>query len=35
MPYFSYQKGDKKDEPRVSIQRVCADAIEAAGRIGW
>src|SRR5438105_1201873 len=32
MPYFSYQKGDKKDEPRVSIRaRVCADAIEAAG----
>ena len=32
MPYFSYAKGDKKDEPRVSIRaRVCADAIEAAG----
>src|SRR5438552_8610602 len=32
MPYFSYQKGDKKDEPRVSIRaRVCADAMEAAG----
>ncbi len=32
MPYFSYQKGDKKDEPRVSIRaRVCADALEAAG----
>src|SRR5687767_11562838 len=32
VPYFSYQKGDKKDEPRVSIRaRVCADAIEAAG----
>jgi ribose-phosphate pyrophosphokinase len=32
LPYFSYQKGDKKDEPRVSIRaRVCADAIEAAG----
>lgn len=32
MPYFSYHKGDKKDEPRVSIRaRVCADAIEAAG----
>src|SRR5438552_749180 len=31
-PYFSYAKGDKKDEPRVSIRaRVCADAIEAAG----
>ena len=28
MPYFSYAKGDKKDEPRVSIRaRVCADAI--------
>ncbi len=32
MPYFSYAKGDKKDEPRVSIRaRVCADTIEAAG----
>ena len=32
MPYFSYAKGDKKDEPRVSIRaRVCADAIESAG----
>ena len=32
MPYFSYAKGDKKDEPRVSIRaRVCADAMEAAG----
>lgn len=32
MPYFSYAKGDKKDEPRVSIRaRVCADAIECAG----
>src|SRR6267143_3442546 len=32
MPYFSYAKGEKKDEPRVSIRaRVCADAIEAAG----
>jgi ribose-phosphate pyrophosphokinase len=32
MPYFSYAKGDKKDEPRVSIRaRVCADAIEAVG----
>src|SRR5438552_7686069 len=32
VPYFSYQKGDKKDEPRVSIRaRVCADAMEAAG----
>jgi ribose-phosphate pyrophosphokinase len=32
MPFFSYAKADKKDEPRVSIRaRVCADAIEAAG----
>lgn len=32
MPYFGYAKGDKKDEPRVSIRaRVCADAIEACG----
>lgn len=32
MPYFGYAKGDKKDEPRVSIRaRVCADAIETAG----
>lgn len=32
LPYFSYAKGDKKDEPRVSIRaRVCADAIEMAG----
>lgn len=32
IPYFAYAKGDKKDEPRVSIRaRVCADAIEAAG----
>jgi ribose-phosphate pyrophosphokinase len=32
IPYFSYAKGDKKDEPRVSIRaRVCADAIEQAG----
>src|ERR1700678_953322 len=32
IPYFSYAKGDKKDEQRVSIRaRVCADAIEAAG----
>lgn len=32
MPYFSYAKGDKKDEPRVSIRaRVCADAMEVAG----
>ena len=32
VPYFSYAKGDKKDQPRVSIRaRVCADAMEAAG----
>ncbi len=32
IPNFSYAKGDKKDEPRVSIRaRVCADCIEAAG----
>ena len=32
IPYFSYAKGDKKDEPRVSIRaRVCADCIEAEG----
>lgn len=32
LPYFSYAKGDKKDEPRVSIRaRVCADCIEAVG----
>ena len=32
VPFFSYAKGDKKDEPRVSIRaRVCADAIESAG----
>lgn len=32
IPYFSYAKGDKKDEPRVSIRaRVCADAIEVTG----
>jgi ribose-phosphate pyrophosphokinase len=32
IPYFSYAKGDKKDEPRVSIRgRVCAEAIQAAG----
>src|SRR5262249_24210121 len=31
-PFFSYAKGDKKDEPRVSIRaRVCADMLEAAG----
>ncbi len=32
IPFFSYGKGDKKDEPRVSIRaRVCADCLEAAG----
>src|SRR4029453_8061886 len=32
MPYFSYGKGDKKAEPRVSIRaRGCAAPIEAAG----
>jgi ribose-phosphate pyrophosphokinase len=32
MPYFAYAKGDKKDEPRVSIRaRVCADCIELNG----
>ena len=32
VPYFGYAKGDKKDEPRVSIRaRVCADCIEAVG----
>jgi ribose-phosphate pyrophosphokinase len=32
MPYFSYAKGDKKDEPRVSIRaRVCAECMELAG----
>ena len=32
MPYFSYAKGDKKDESRVSIRaRVCAESIELAG----
>lgn len=32
IPYFGYAKGDKKDEPRVSIRaRVCADCIELAG----
>src|SRR5215831_20101129 len=32
IPYFSYAKGDKKDEPRVSIRaRVCAQSIEVAG----
>lgn len=32
IPYFGYAKGDKKDEPRVSIRaRVCADSLEASG----
>ncbi len=32
IPYFGYAKGDKKDEPRVSIRaRVCADCIEITG----
>jgi ribose-phosphate pyrophosphokinase len=32
IPYFSYAKGDKKDEPRVSIRaKVCADCLESAG----
>lgn len=32
IPYFGYAKGDKKDEPRVSIRaRVCADCLEVAG----
>jgi ribose-phosphate pyrophosphokinase len=32
VPYFSYAKGDKKDEPRVSIRaRVAAECIELAG----
>lgn len=32
IPYFGYAKGDKKDEPRVSLRaRVCADMIECAG----
>lgn len=32
IPYFSYAKGDKKDEPRVSIRaRACADALEVVG----
>ncbi len=32
LPYFPYGKGDKKDEPRVSIRaRVVADALEVAG----
>ena len=32
IPFFSYAKGDKKDEPRVSIRaRVVADMIEGVG----
>ena len=32
IPYFSYAKADKKDEPRVSIRaRVCAECMELAG----
>jgi ribose-phosphate pyrophosphokinase len=32
VPYFSYAKADKKDEPRVSIRaRVCADCLEITG----
>jgi ribose-phosphate pyrophosphokinase len=32
LPYFPYGKGDKKDEPRVSIRaRVVADALQVAG----
>ncbi|MEI6047771.1 MAG: ribose-phosphate pyrophosphokinase [Bacteroidota bacterium] len=32
IPYFSYAKGDKMDDARVSIRaRVCADAIESTG----
>ncbi|HEX2953178.1 MAG TPA: ribose-phosphate diphosphokinase [Bacillota bacterium] len=32
IPFFSYAKADKKDEPRVSIRaRVCADCLESAG----
>ena len=32
IPFFGYAKGDKKDEPRVSIRaRVCAECIELAG----
>jgi ribose-phosphate pyrophosphokinase len=32
IPFFSYGKGDKKDEPRVSLRaRVCADCLEASG----
>lgn len=32
IPYFSYAKGDKKDEPRVSIRaRVVAECLELSG----
>lgn len=32
MPYFSYAKGDRKDDIRASVRaRVCADMIEHAG----
>ena len=32
IPYFSYAKGDKKDEPRVPIRaRVCAQSVQLAG----
>ncbi len=32
IPYFSYGKGDKKDQPRVSLRaRVVADCLEAVG----
>ncbi|RIK63144.1 MAG: ribose-phosphate pyrophosphokinase [Planctomycetota bacterium] len=32
IPFFGYGKGDKKDEPRVSIRaRVCADCLETVG----
>jgi len=32
IPYFGYAKGDKHDEPRVSIRaRVCADCLETTG----
>lgn len=32
IPYLGYSKGDKKDQPRVSIRaRVCADCLEVNG----
>ncbi len=32
IPYFGYAKGDKKDEPRVSLRaRVCAECLELEG----